>query len=276
LIQLTTENAPPTPQSMPEDGELVLATVKEITAHGVYVTLDEYGKLPAFLHISEIATGWVRDIERYAKPGQKIVLKVIRVNRTRKEIDLSLRQVSGEERKAKIIEVKKTEKAATILDALKSKLSNNEPAFKKIHDAVLNQYDTLYDGFEDIARRGPKALQKLELDLPLAESLEDVVKEKIAIPIVEVRGVMDIRVKTSNGIEVIKSALRSGEDVKTSGVQVKVTYLGTPRYRLTVKAENYKVAERALQGALERISTPLEKNKGKFSFTREESRKQLE
>jgi len=276
LKQLTTENAPPTPQSMPEDGELVLATVKEITAHGVYVTLDEYGKLPAFLHISEIATGWVRDIERYAKPGQKIVLKVIRVNRTRKEIDLSLRQVSGEERKAKIIEVKKTEKAVTILDALKSKLSNNELGFKKIHDAVLNQYDTLYDGFEDIARRGPKALQKLELDLPLAEALEDVVKEKIAIPIVEVRGVMDIRVKTSNGIEVIKSALRSGEDVKTSGVQVKVTYLGTPRYRLTVKAENYKVAERALQSALERISTPLEKNKGKFSFTREESRKQLE
>ncbi len=119
---MTTENALPTPQSMPEDGELVLATVKEITAHGVYVTLDEYGKLPAFLHISEIATGWVRDIERYAKPGQKIVLKVIRINRTRKEIDLSLRQVSGEERKAKIIEVKKTEKAATILDALKSKL----------------------------------------------------------------------------------------------------------------------------------------------------------
>jgi len=261
---------------MPEDGELVLATVKEITAHGVYVTLDEYGKLPAFLHISEIATGWVRDIERYAKPGQKIVLKVIRVNRTRKEIDLSLRQVSGEERKAKIIEVKKTEKAVTILDALKSKLSNNELGFKKIHDAVLNQYDTLYDGFEDIARRGPKALQKLELDLPLSEAIEDVVKEKIAIPIVEVRGVMDIRVKTSNGIEVIKSALRSGEDVKTSGVQVKVTYLGTPRYRLTVKAENYKVAERALQSALERISTPLEKNKGKFSFTREESRKQLE
>ncbi len=87
---------------------------------------------------------------------------------------------------------------------------------------------------------------------------------------------MDIRVKSSNGIEVIKSALRSGEDVKTSGAQVKVTYLGTPRYRLIVKAENYKVAERGLQSALERIKTILEKSKGKFSFTREESRKQLE
>jgi translation initiation factor 2 subunit 1 len=271
---MTIENAQPV-QSMPDDGELVLATVREITAHGVYVTLDEYGKLPAFLHISEIATGWVRDIERYAKPGQKIVLKVIRINRVRKEIDLSLRQVSGEERRAKIIEVKKTEKAATILDALKVKFGN-DTSVRTIVDSVLNQYDTLYDGFEDITRRGPKALQKLGLDVMLAEPLEEVVKDKISIPIVEVRGVMDIRVKTSNGIEVIKSALRSGEDVKTSGAQVKVTYLGTPRYRLIVKAENYKVAERGLQSALERIKTILDKSKGKFSFIREESRKQLE
>jgi translation initiation factor 2 subunit 1 len=261
---------------MPDEGELVLATVKDITAHGVYVSLDEYGKLRAFLHISEIATGWVRDIERYAKPGQKIVLKVIRVNRGRREIDLSLRQVSGEERKAKVIEVKKTEKAATIMDALKSRLSGDEQALRSFQDAILSQYDSLYDGLEDIARRGQKAIQKLGLDAQRGEMLETIAKEKITVPIVEVRGVLDLRVKTSDGIEVIKSALRTGEDIKTSGVQVKVTYLGTPRYRLTVRAENYKVAERALQSALEKIKTIIEKNKGKFGFVREGSRKQLE
>jgi translation initiation factor 2 subunit 1 len=273
---LTVEDTAHIPQAMPDEGELVLATVKEITAHGVYVSLDEYAKLPAFLHISEIATGWVRDIERYAKPGQKIVLKVIRVNRGRREIDLSLRQVASEERKAKVIEVKKSEKAGTIVDALKSRLEGNEASLKLTLDAVQNQYNTLYEGFEDIARRGPKALQKLSLDPGLSEILQSVSEEKISIPIVEVRGVMDIRVKASNGIEVIKSALRSGEDVKTSGVHIKVTYLGTPRYRLIVKAENYKVAEKALQASLERIKTVIEKSKGKFSFSREESRKQLE
>ena len=273
---MTVEDAAQTPQQMPEEGELVLATVNEITAHGVYVSLDEYGKLPAFLHISEIATGWVRDIERYAKPGQKIVLKVIRVNRARKEIDLTLKQVSGEEKRTKIIEVKKTERARTILDALKTRLGPNSQVLSTIQEALLNQYDTFYDAFEDIARRGQKAMQKLNLDLQTAELVESVVKEKIAIPSVEVRGVMDIRVKAPNGIEVIKSALRAGEDARGSSVHVRVTYLGTPRYRLTVKAENYKVAERALQTALEKIKGTVEKSKGKFNFTREESRKQLE
>lgn len=272
---MTIENAAQA-QQMPDEGELVIASVNEITAHGVYVSLDEYNKLPAFLHISEIATGWVRDIERYAKPGQKIVLKVIRVNRGRKEIDLSLRQVSGEERKSKLIEVKKTERARTILDGLKVRLNLDDAALRSLQDLILQQYDTIYDGFEDVARRGQKAIQKMSAPLQYAEALESLAHEKIAIPIVEVRGVMDIRVKSPNGIEVIRNALKMGEEVRGQGVQVNVTYLGTPKYRLTIKAENYKVAERALQSSLEKIKGIIEKDKGKFTFTREESRKQVE
>jgi translation initiation factor 2 subunit 1 len=264
---------------MPDEGELVLATVTEISPHGVYVTLDEYGRFPAFLHISEIATGWVRDIERYAKPGQKIVLKVIRINKTRKEIDLSLRQVSGEERKEKIIEVKKNEKARSILEALMKSLNLDDSAMAKLENMLLDQYDTLYDAFDDIARRGQKAIQKIEgLPQNYVTVVETVSAEKITIPIVEVRGIMDIRVRTPDGIEVIRNALHSVEEARSSsGVQVKTTYLGTPKYRLTVKAENYKVAERALQNAREKIQSAIEKSRfGKFSFTREGSRKQVE
>lgn len=263
---------------MPDEGELVLATVTQLSPHGVYVTLDEYGKLPAFLHISEIATGWVRDIERYAKPGQKIVLKVIRINKARKEIDLSLRQVSGEERKEKIIEVKKTEKAKSITEALKKTLNLDDQTMSKLEGLLLDHYDSLYDAFDDIARRGRKAIQRIEgLPENQVQALETISAEKITIPIVEVRGIMDIRVKTPDGIEVIRNALHSVEESKTStGVHIRTTYLGTPKYRLTVKAENYKVAERALQNAREKIQTAVEKNRGKFNFTREGSRKQVE
>jgi len=48
--------------SMPEPGEIVVCTVREITSHGIYVNLDQYGGMNGFLHVSEISTGWVRNI----------------------------------------------------------------------------------------------------------------------------------------------------------------------------------------------------------------------
>src|SRR5919198_5323626 len=109
-------------KKIPEAGEIVLVTVKEITGHGAYVSLDEYSNMTGFLHISEIATGWIRNVERYVRPKQKLVLKVIRVNKTRGEVDTSLKQVSSEERRSKLIEVKKKEKAAAFMGFVKSKL----------------------------------------------------------------------------------------------------------------------------------------------------------
>ncbi len=118
-------------KQLPEAGDLVIATVKEVTGHGAYVSLDEYQELTAFLHVSEIATGWIRNIERYVRPKQKTVLKVIRVDKSRVEVDLSLKQVSREERKSKLIEVKKSEKASAFMHMIKTKTSLSDDKVKE-------------------------------------------------------------------------------------------------------------------------------------------------
>ena len=45
---------------LPEEGELVVGTVTSIRNFGAFVTLDEYNKREAFIHLSEVATGWVK------------------------------------------------------------------------------------------------------------------------------------------------------------------------------------------------------------------------
>ena len=58
-------------QELPETGEIVIATVTKISDHGAYVTLDEYNKIQGFLHVSEIAPGWVCLLYTSASPRDR-------------------------------------------------------------------------------------------------------------------------------------------------------------------------------------------------------------
>src|SRR2546428_13611159 len=78
--------------SMPEPGEIVVCTVREITSHGIYVNLDQYGGMDGFLHDSEKSTCWGRNIQRGAKPQQRLVLKGVLAHKAREGVDPSLRQ----------------------------------------------------------------------------------------------------------------------------------------------------------------------------------------
>lgn len=257
---------------LPEEGDVVLATIKQLTGHGAYVVLDEYNGMTGFLHISEIATGWIRNIERYVKPRQKAVLKVIRVNKTRAEVDLTLKQVSGEERKSKLIEVKKNEKAFASMDIIKQKTNINDAHVKEIEDKILQKYDYVYDFLEDVAKKGINAIPNFGLSQDILKAIEEEGK-KIQIPHVEIRGIAEISVRKSNGIDIIKSSLMPVESSKSTATTVRVTYIGAPRYRIVVDAENFKIAEKTMNNTVEKIRSSIGKHHGTFNFIREESKK---
>jgi translation initiation factor 2 subunit 1 len=99
----------------PEVGELVIATVKTVKPYGAFVTLDEYGNKEGFIHIGEIATGWIKYIRDHVREGQKVVCKVLRVDPERKHIDLSLKRVNEHQRREKIQEWKMRERLRNFL-----------------------------------------------------------------------------------------------------------------------------------------------------------------
>ncbi len=258
-------------QRLPEEGEIIIATVRQVTGHGAYLTLDEYNNMTGFLHISEIATGWIRNIERYVRPKQKAVLKVIRVNKVRGEVDTSLKQVSGEERKSKLIEVKKNDKAATFLDFIKSKLKLTDEQMQEIEDRLLQKYDYVYDAFEAVSRKGKDGIQNIDISPEIKHAIEEVSK-RIPIPLVEISGIVEITLKKPDAIEIIKNTLPSTDGTK-SGASSTITYLGAPRYRVVVEAENFKIAEKHMNNIVEKTRANIEKQHGIFNFVRQDSKK---
>jgi translation initiation factor 2 subunit 1 len=260
-----------TAAELPDRGEIVLCTVREITPHGIYVDLDEYNNMNGFLHISEISTGWVRNIDRVAKPQQKLVLKVIRAEKSRREVDLSLRQVTNEEKRTKLIQWKRNEKAVTIMEGVKKKLAMNDKQISEIVSKLEAEYGSLYDSLETASKKGDKALASLELPPATAKEIVDAAKEKISSPKYEVGAIVEITSKASDGIQQIKEVLDEAAE-SSSIAEIDITYVGAPRYRLRVIADDYKQADKVMNSVLELIQEGIGKH-GTFSSKREMSRK---
>ncbi|MCP8310515.1 MAG: RNA-binding protein, partial [Candidatus Methylarchaceae archaeon HK01M] len=204
----------------------------------------------------------------YVRAGQKKVLKVIRISESRKEVDLSLRQVTGEEKREKLMAVKKDEKANSILSLAESKLNLDEDMNKKYREILMEEFETLYDAVEQVSKKGIDVLQKLGLPQDYSSTLEAIAKEKVTIPTVRIRGIMELRSDLPNGIEIIKSALLNIENADEE-VKIDIRYLSAPRYRIDVEAENYKIAEKVLNASIQKVNKNIEKKGGRFSFKRE-------
>ena len=256
---------------LPEAGELVIATITKIGDHGAYVTLDEYDKIQGFLHVSEIAPGWVRNITKYVKENEKVVAIVKKVREGREEIDLSLKHISKDQRKKKLLDVKRHEKGKSIIKNIQKKANLSDAEVEKIEDKIFSKYDSVYDAVIDIGTNGIQVFNDLDIPEKTLAVIEDV-SSKIKLPSVEIRGILEITDFSSNGIENIKKILQSFEK-KDQKDGVKILYISAPKYRISVTASDFKSAEKTLKHILEDLQKNIEKNKGVFKFTREESKK---
>jgi len=255
-------------QELPEIGEIVIATITKISDHGAYVTLDEYNKIQGFLHVSEIAPGWVRKVHRYVKEGEKKVLLVKKVGTERREIDLSLKQISKDQRKKKLLDVKRFEKEQGILKNIQEKSELTTKQIEELEDQFLSKYDSVYDAMLNVAIKGIGEINDLKLQKKVLTTIEDICS-KMKLPSVELRGILEISNNQSNGVELIQKTLSDAENVEDA--KIEITYLGAPRYRLSLVAQDFKTAEKSLKPILEKIEKDVKKQNGLYNFTREES-----
>ncbi len=253
----------------PESGDLVIATIQSVTDYGAYAKLDEYEK-EGLLHISEISSAWIRNIRDFVREGQKVVLKVLRVDLEKCHIDLSLRRVTKREKIEKMESWKKERKAETLLRSVaeKTRLSVEE-VYEKAGDTVEKEYG-LYEGFEKAVKEGEESLTKIGVPAELAHTFAEVAQERIHIPLVKVRGIVEVGCAQSNGVKVIKEAFLSAKkSEKTRGVRLRFYVVAAPKYCIEVLADSYKHAEDILQRVAQHIVDIVEKAGGHGAYRRE-------
>jgi len=260
----------PRKAEFPEIGDLVVCSVQNVKNFGAFVTLDEYNNKEGFIHVRDVATGWVKYIRDHVREGQKIVCKVLGVDKERGHIDLSLKQVNDHQRREQIQEWKNEKKADKLLEIAATKLGKTlDQAFIEIGDKLIEEYGTLYGAFEDI-NSNPEALKDLGFDKKVSAALLEVANENIQLPSVRIDGMLDLSCPKPDGIDHVKKALASG--LTAGETAIDIHYVGAPRYRITVDAEDYKTAEQALKSAVDTITKSIQKAGGTASFSRKEEK----
>jgi len=235
-------------KGLPEEGELVVCTVKKILYHSVFASLDEYENKEGMIHISEISPGRIRTLSDFVKEGKQIVCKVIRIDNKKQHIDLSLRRVTTQIRINKLNDYKQEEKAEKLLTQIGKRLNKT---LKQIYDEIgykaIAEYGSLNLLFQQIVSKGKKVIEKLNIDKKLEEEIYTTIIEKIKLPKVTIKRNISLISYDPDGIDKIKKAL----DIKEENV--KISYVSAPNYSIEVESANYKAAEIVLKNIIEKI-----------------------
>ncbi|MCQ8894466.1 MAG: translation initiation factor IF-2 subunit alpha [Methanolinea sp.] len=248
-------------EEWPESGELVVCTVKDVKDFAAFVNLDEYPGRVGLIPISEVATGWIKYIRDHIREGQKVVCKVLHVDPSRGHIDLSLKDVNEHQRREKIREWKNESKARKWI-GFAAAASGESP--EVLESAIYSHYGDLYSFFEEIAS-GEYREGTLSVSPAAMEALQQVARENVKIPRVTVSGTLVLSSSKPDGVNLIRRALRSAEP-KIPGVDIELSYLGAPNYRIKVTAGNYKAAEKAIEKAAAAAIGVIERAGGEGRF----------
>lgn len=253
----------------PRRGELVVATVDRIVDYGAYVILDEYDK-EGLLHISEISSRWVRNIRDFVREGQKVVLRVIRIDPRKGHIDLSLRRVSEHERRKKFLKWKRKRRALSLLSSAASRLGMPvEDVIKATWWILEEEFGDVLAGLEEVAAVGPEVLIKLGVPEDMAKAIAQVASERIRKKEAKLSGILELTCTAPDGIERIKKALLGAKEACPEGAKARIYTIGAPRYRVEVVAGDYKLADKALSAVAETALRLIQELGGEGSFERE-------
>lgn len=253
-------------EGMPESGDLVICKVKKILDYGVFVDLVEYEGLQGFVHISQVATSWIKNIRNFVKENQIRVARVSGLNREKNQIDLSFTKVTPSEQKEKLEVWKQLKKPQKLLEVLaKEHKTTPEALQKEIADPLLEKHETLYDAFVDILQKGTEAAKGVPAKWH--KPLQKIIEKNIQLPTKTVRGTLTLSSNEPNGVELIKKALAEAQkEIKKEDAEL--FYEGAGRYAVRVTTDDFKTSEELLKRIVDRAISEMESQGGQAEFER--------
>lgn len=226
---------------LPRVGELVVATVDEIGEYGAYVTLDDYG-IKGFLPVSEVTSKWTKRIEEVIRPNQKIVVKVLRIDRLTNTVDVSLKEVSPGERRRVFKEWKRNRRGRRLIEEMCEELKLDPGEVMEKLGRIADNYPTLYDMLTDIVVN-PGMLKRAGFDRSKVDAMLGFLRKRVHPKKYILEYILEVSYVGGGGVRRVKEALERIDSTlrRNARVEPEITHISAPRY--SVKMVSFRPSE---------------------------------
>lgn len=249
------------PNEFPSQGEKIIGTVKRLNPYSAFVSLDEYNNLEGMIHVSEAARKWVRDIREVVKEGQKVVALVMRVEPEKGHIALSLKRLGKRDYDEKMKEFKREQKAEKMLEIVGKELGFNlDKAYQEIGFPLMELFGEMFKGFQTVMTN-EDIVKKKGIPEKYVKVIKSVAEKSLAVKELEIKVMLHLVSYAPDGVEQIKKILE-----KQAKENVEIKYISAPKYMLSIRSKNIKLAEKKLEAMASEIIRQVEKADGEGKF----------
>jgi len=249
---------------IPDLDEYVIATVRKIMPYGAFCSLDEYGDIETFLHVSEVSSGWIRNIREHVKEGQRIVTKVMRIDVQKNQIDVSLKRVTEADRKRKLLSFTNEQRASKLLEHCAKKMKvPPAQAIAEAGNALVAEFGDLYSAFEAIS---DNQLPTSKITPAWLAVITEVAKQEIKPKVASQRYALKLESYDGEGVYIVRKVLSAVEASGSDSIKVSVHYVGAPNYYVDATARDYKTLDKWLTKVTALVSTLIKPELTEFSM----------
>jgi len=242
---------------MPDVGDVVMVKVASMKDSSCYVRLLEYDNIEGMIPTTELSKRRIRSINQLVKPGRVLIVVVIRVDKEKKYIDLSKKQVTSEERRLCEERFRKAKTVTGIMcsAALELKIKPLE-LMQKVAWPLYRPGMHAYDMLKQATLSPAEILDKLGLEPHVYAQVEATIKTKLKAEVLKIQADLNVTCFTSEGVDAIRDVLLFAQsfmpdDAKGEEGLVSVHVLAPPTYSLYTFSDDKEAGFRRLAECIE-------------------------
>lgn len=231
-------------KGLPSKGDIVICRIKKILTHSAFAQLIEFDNLEGMIHISEVSSKWIKNIQDFLTVDEQVVCRVENVDEQKGYIDLSIKRVSTGEEKKKKNEFKMENRIEKLVEhACKQTNMNLEEFYKKEGFSLVEKYGSLQVFYEAFMEDN-SIIDKLNFSKQFRDHLKEAFNSLLQKTRVSVNKRVKFLAFGPVGLDNIKSFIADVmKKTKEESNSFQIKYIDAPEYLLTIDSRDYKESD---------------------------------